>query len=568
MAATAPARRRPTNRPTFGGKSEKASAVSKRFAGNKYELARAGSQITALTYQRASSDDTGQEKSVGEQEEINAQRVADFNWTLGDSFTDNDKSGYRKGVVRKEFAQLQDAIEGGAGDVLVVWELSRSQRDLAVYVQIRDMCIRVGLWFWMVGQTIYDLRDHNDRSALNFMAITSEGLSSGISAAVTRGIQGSAERGNPHGIVAFGYVRTYDSRRRFASQIPDTEEHELPDGTTWNAADIVRWLFAEALACVPLTNLARTLNGRGIPTPRQYAAMQGTTKKGANHWVNSRWHSQTIRRILLNEQYIGSRVHHNEVLVSDAWETLVDLELFQALEEFFLDEGRITTQPGRAKYLLSCIVYCYKCGDECIYLGDQDKNPKSSRKTPGYRCRHGHTSVRASELEMWVTAQTLTWLTDGKRWDDLKAAEAVAGSEYQTARQQIIKLQDEVDTLMTSADDPEADDLAIELAARRIRAKKIRIKELEGVALPANLSREMRMFAGTSLQEASQIWASLSLDGKRSVIRQVFGRDIYVIPAGRGNNNAPIEDRATFLRPPQFAVSGLARFKGVSEAQK
>ena len=46
-----------------------------------------------------------------------------------------------------------EQIRAGKGDVLVVWEISRKERDLAVYVKIRDMRHEVGLYFWLSGGT-------------------------------------------------------------------------------------------------------------------------------------------------------------------------------------------------------------------------------------------------------------------------------------------------------------------------------------------------------------------------------------------------------------------------------
>ena len=59
-----------------------------------------------------------------------------------------------------------EQIRAGKGDVLVVWEISRKERDLAVYVKIRDMCHEVGLYLWLLGGVLYDLRDKNDRMML------------------------------------------------------------------------------------------------------------------------------------------------------------------------------------------------------------------------------------------------------------------------------------------------------------------------------------------------------------------------------------------------------------------
>lgn len=68
------------------------------------------------------------------------------------SFTDNHRSASRRASKeREQFELLIEQIRAGKGDVLVVWEISHKERDLAVYVRIRDMCHEVGLYFWLVG---------------------------------------------------------------------------------------------------------------------------------------------------------------------------------------------------------------------------------------------------------------------------------------------------------------------------------------------------------------------------------------------------------------------------------
>src|SRR5690606_4842180 len=121
-------------------------------------------EVVALRYQRASGDKKQEGKSVTDQSKENARVIAGYGWRDGGSYTDNARSASRHATKQREdFERLIEDIEAGRGDVLVVWEISRKERDLAVYVKIRDLCLRVGLNFWMVGGNLYDLRDKNDR---------------------------------------------------------------------------------------------------------------------------------------------------------------------------------------------------------------------------------------------------------------------------------------------------------------------------------------------------------------------------------------------------------------------
>jgi site-specific DNA recombinase len=177
----------------------------RRSWGSKAELLAGGSAVEALTYQRASADKKQQSKSVGDQERLNRAEVEGHGWRLGGSYTDNDRSASRharKG--RPDFERLMEEITAGRGDVLVLREIARGQRDLAVYVHIRDLCLQVGLRYWLVGGMLYDLTDRNDRMALGMQAVQAEFQADYIRDNVLRGIVGAAEAGKPHGQVRYG----------------------------------------------------------------------------------------------------------------------------------------------------------------------------------------------------------------------------------------------------------------------------------------------------------------------------------------------------------------------------
>jgi DNA invertase Pin-like site-specific DNA recombinase len=216
---------------------------------SKAALLAGGADVRAGRYQRASQDKKEQGKSVGDQGKLNVAEINRNGWTDAGSFTDNDLSASRHAKKeRPDFERLMDAIRAGKFDVLVVWEISRNQRDLAVYVEIRDLCTEVGLYFWLVGGVLYDLRDKNDRMMLGFQAVQAEWLADSIRDNVLRGIVGAAEAGRPHGKVTYGYRRIYNSRTRaFERQEADTEIRTAtaPDGTVceYSHAGVVREIF-------------------------------------------------------------------------------------------------------------------------------------------------------------------------------------------------------------------------------------------------------------------------------------------------------------------------------------
>lgn len=187
--------------------------------------------------------------SFTDQRKLNLAEVARHGWRHAKSFWDNDRPASRHATKqRPDFEKLMDRIRTDTDDVLVVWEISRRERDLAVYVQIRDLCHEVGLYFWLVGGQLFDLRDRNDRMFLGFQAVQAEFQADYIRDNVKRGIDGAAAAGRPRGRGTYGYERVYHSRTKaFLEQRPDEEQHTAigADGTesTYTKAGIVREIF-------------------------------------------------------------------------------------------------------------------------------------------------------------------------------------------------------------------------------------------------------------------------------------------------------------------------------------
>src|SRR4051812_15188481 len=93
----------------------------------------------ALIYTRVSKDQRGG-RSVGEQE-AECRAVADREgWHVLDVLTDNDRSASRHAKRgRPGWDEVKHRIASGGVDVLVVWEASRTTRDLNEFVAVRDL---------------------------------------------------------------------------------------------------------------------------------------------------------------------------------------------------------------------------------------------------------------------------------------------------------------------------------------------------------------------------------------------------------------------------------------------
>jgi len=262
-----------------------------------------GSAVSALTHERASADKRKQSKAVTDQRRLNHAEVAGHGWRLAESFMDNDRSASRHAKkARPDFERLIEAIESGRGDVLVMREMARRQRDLAVYVQIRDLCLRSGLFFWSLGGSLYDLRERVDRMSLSFQAVQSEDQAEYIRDNVLRGVEGAALSGRPPGALA-QYSRLYDQKTpALLAQSPDTEPsiHHL---------DMIRYLTGRDIdtATAPTANPAGssfrgdciggalvTLDGGGFALYEASLLAAGTESRWRNEYYRLEYRDGAI----------------------------------------------------------------------------------------------------------------------------------------------------------------------------------------------------------------------------------------------------------------------------------
>jgi site-specific DNA recombinase len=481
---------------------------------NKAALLAGAAEVRALRYQRASQDKKEQGKSVHDQDVLNLKEVNSREWTDAGSFTDNDRSASRHASKgRPEFELLIERIRAGKGDVLVIWEMARKERDLAVYVQIRDMCIEAGLFFWLVGGALFDLRDKNDRMMLGFQAVQAEWMADSIRDNVLRGIVGAAEAGLPHGRLTYGYRRIYDSRTKaLLRQELDVEVRvaTAADGTVtqYTHAGIVREIFEKVTSGVPLITIENQLNARGVPSPNGKA-----------------WRRGVVRKMVLNPAYIGKRVLRGEIVGDGIWDGLVDEDMYWAAVRLLQDPSRTTTRPGRAVHLLSYIVPCAVCG------GPLSKNtvPRKSWSGEMYSCLNKRcAAARMDLMDEYVQRVVVAWLSRPDIYQ-LLTAQTATDADVAHARAEAQRLRADLEDWRKLA---EAGDVTPISFARAEKGLLAQIAEHDARAAEAGIPPVLRGRIG---EQAVAAWAELGdeVAVKREIIRTVA--DIRLKPAGKGN---------------------------------
>jgi site-specific DNA recombinase len=180
--------------------------------------------------------------------------------------------------------------------------------------------------------------------------------------------------------------------------------HRLdPDPVT---APHVQWIFAQRLAGSSAAAIARALNDLGVPCPSSHDPARNKHRHG------DAWTLRTVAEILANPRYTGRQVwnrhrtDHHETVPGDKRTGRPQRHLPNPKEQWVIsrrpahpplvsEQDFVTVQAITAAprpdtdetrtYLLTGLLCCGLC--------DRLLDSHWVYRSPGYRCRHGHTSA-------------------------------------------------------------------------------------------------------------------------------------------------------------------------------
>jgi len=312
-------------------------------------------------------------KSVGEQTAYGEADCAAEGLVVHKVYSDDGVSASRFGTKeRDDWPRLLRDLATGVIVVLWVWESSRGERELERWARLLNLCrehgvlVRVG-----THRRTYDVRVPRDWRTLAEEGIDSAYESEKTSLRVRRAVAARAEAGLPHGRCPYGYMRIYDERTRgLVAQEPHPER-----------APIAREIIRKAAAAVPISVITDELNERGDPGP---------TGKG--------WNRFAVRDIAMSETYIARRTYQGQVYPCQ-WPPLIDEETHLAARRVLTAPERVTTRPGRSKWLLSYLMVCDTC--------EEPMNSRMERRRRGDRLTYGcghHTGMDLAGTDEYIVA--------------------------------------------------------------------------------------------------------------------------------------------------------------------
>jgi DNA invertase Pin-like site-specific DNA recombinase len=442
----------------------------------------------ACIYTRVSDDSRSRRGRSVEEQEADARAECKRNgWDVSAVLCDNDigASKFSRGD-RPAWAEAKRMIAAGEIEVLVTWESSRAQRDLAAYVELRRLCIEGGIK-WSYNGNTYDLADGEDAYRTGQDALDAEREAARTSKRVRRAVLADAVAGRPSGRIPFGYARTYD--RQTGAIV---EQHVDP-----LTGPIVVEMVRRILAGDSVRNITLDLNARGVVT--------GTGK---------RWSRSMVARLAVNPTYAALRVHRGVVIGPADWPALLTIDEHEAVTALLSAPERRNHRDSRRAHLLSGHARCGVCGGG-MYV------KRSAKGIGRYACEQGrHATIDETALDAHVVSVLLARLT--RRHDGLPDLTIEVPATVLNARAEIDRLRAVLD-----ANEHEVIAGAMTSAyAAKMEAKiQAQITDLERLMRHVPLPTTVAEIARAKDPEA--YWSEMTIEEQTSVVRALVSIAVH-----------------------------------------
>ncbi|MDV6274040.1 recombinase family protein [Rhodococcus erythropolis] len=437
--------------------------------------------MRAVIYTRVSSDAAGKGRSVSEQE-VDCREICEREgWDVAEVLTDNDIGASRHSVKdRPAYRRLSEVLT--KGDVLVMWEASRAQRDMKAYVELRDLCADRGV-FWSYSGRLYDPSRGDDRFSTGLDALLAEKEAEQTRERVLRAKRSAALEGRPLGRLSYGY------RRQINMRTGATEQWILDE----SEAPIVREIYDRVLDGESLWAITRDLTARGVPAP-------SNQKNAAGEWK-----AQRMRVMILRPAYAGLMVHKGKVIGKANWEAIATEQEHQRLVAILTDPARATHRGCEPRHLLTGIATCGVCGSGCRYF-----HPKSS-KSPRYVCEKKNcVTRRTDEIEEFVTEGIIELASNPEHFAALNASNSPEG---RAAFDEASALSRKLDTFLDEAADQDMNPIDIARYSKKMRERIAAAEDR------ARASLQSPLLAKLSGLNAREQWGGFAITARREVVR-------------------------------------------------
>lgn len=358
-------------------------------------------------YLRLSRDDEDIDGNKAESNSISSQRdmIRSYirkqdNMEIYDIYVDDGYSGTN--FDRPEFKRMMKDIEAGNVDCVIVKDLSRLGRD---YIEAGRLIQKT---FPAFSVRFIALTDHFDSMTADYNETSlvvpvknfvNDSYARDISGKVRSHQKIKREKGDFIGaFAAYGYKKSEVNKNLL---VPDDY-----------AADIVKKIFAWKIEGYSNLAISGLLEEMGILSPMEYKKTQGErfqTSFGSS--AKGRWSAVAVKRILTNENYIGTLVQGKEekvnykvrksvrkpeeewIRVPEVHEAIISKEDFEIVQDLLKIDTRAGSGEKKA-HIYAGLLFCGDCMEPMArrvsrYKGKETVSFICSTRNKGGECtRH------------------------------------------------------------------------------------------------------------------------------------------------------------------------------------
>ena len=304
--------------------------------------------------------------------------------TVFDIYSDDDISG--TDFVRPEFSRMMNDLRDGKIDCIIVKDLSRLGRNYLESGEYIEMVFPFFRCRFISVTDRFDTKYQQADISVQLKNMANEMYAKDISRKICSTMRTIQDQGKFAGSHApYGYRLD-----------PADKHHLIIDEET---APIVKQLFELLAEGNTVHFVATTMNANGIPSPGRLLYERGIAS--TDHFKNSKWYMQTVRRILQDEIYLGWMVsgkfrstYHSTgkkgsqpvpreewIVTKGTHEPIVTEELFNKVQEYFVrmkeEHGQTAVYNSKSKKasIFKGHLRCGECG-QAMFLRNKHSHGK------------------------------------------------------------------------------------------------------------------------------------------------------------------------------------------------
>ncbi len=304
--------------------------------------------------------------------------------TVFDIYSDDDISG--TDFIRPEFSRMMNDLRDGKIDCIIVKDLSRLGRNYLESGEYIEMVFPFFRCRFISVTDRFDTKYQQADISVQLKNMANEMYAKDISRKICSTMRTIQDQGKFAG-----------SRAPYGYRLDPADKHHLIiDEET---APIVKQLFELLAEGNTVHYVATTMNARGIPSPGRLLYERGIAT--TDHFKNSKWYMQTVRRILQDEIYLGWMVsgkfrstyqstgkkgsqpvpREEWIVTKGTHEPIVTEELFNKVQEYFVrmkeEHGQTAVYNSKSKKasIFKGHLRCGECG-QAMFLRNKHSHGK------------------------------------------------------------------------------------------------------------------------------------------------------------------------------------------------